>query len=185
MKKLTNKPAFSIKKISLSGVMTAVICILGPLSIPLPTSPVPLSLTSLAICLSVFVLGMKYGTVSYLIYLFLGIAGLPVFSAFTGGIGKLAGPTGGYLIGFIFMALISGFFIERFPGKYIPAFIGMAIGNGICYLFGTIWLAFQMNLTFSSALAVGVLPYLAGDILKIIISAILGLRLRKAVLPLT
>jgi biotin transport system substrate-specific component len=185
MKKLSSKPALSIKHISITGVMTAVICILGPLSVPLPTSPVPLSLTSLAICLSVFVLGMKYGTVSYLIYLFLGIAGLPVFSAFTGGIGKLAGPTGGYLIGFIFLALISGFFIEHFPGKYIPAFIGMAIGNSVCYLFGTIWLAFQMNLSFSAALAAGVLPYLAGDILKMIISAILGLRLRKAVLHLT
>ena len=84
--------------------MTAVTCILGPLAIPI--GPVPVSLTPLAVFLSVYILGTKGGTLAYLLYLLIGAVGVPVFSGFTGGLGKLAGPTGGYLVGFILMALI-------------------------------------------------------------------------------
>ncbi|MGC4018845.1 MAG: biotin transporter BioY [Muricomes sp.] len=177
-----SSPSISVKQLTLTGVMTAVICILGPISIPLPFSPVPISFTNLAIFLAVYALGLKFGTVSCLIYLLLGTIGLPVFSAFSGGLGKLAGPTGGYLIGFIFLALISGFFIEAFPGKVILAITGMAAGSVVCYLLGTLWLARQMNLTFYAALAVGVVPYLIGDIIKILIASFVGPKLRAAVL---
>ena len=94
------KTFITTKQLTLVGVMTAVTCILGPFSIPLPFSPVPISFTNLAVYLTVYVLGMKFGTISFITYLLLGAVGLPVFSAFTGGIGKLAGPTGGYLIGY-------------------------------------------------------------------------------------
>ena len=91
--------------------MTAVTCILGPLSLPLPFSPVPITLTNFAVFLSIYILGMKYGTISLLIYLALGTIGLPVFSSFSGGLGKLAGPTGGYLFGFVSsLSLIHGIF---------------------------------------------------------------------------
>lgn len=99
------------------GLMTAVTCILGPLSLPLPFSPVPITLTNFAVFLSIYILGMKYGTISLLIYLALGTIGLPVFSSFSGGLGKLAGPTGGYLFGFIFLALIHGFLCWDFIKK--------------------------------------------------------------------
>lgn len=92
------------KELTLIGLMAALTCIAGPLSLPLPFSPVPISLTNLAIYFSVYILGMKRGTISYLVYLLLGLVGLPVFSAFTSGPAKLFGPTGGYLIGFIFIA---------------------------------------------------------------------------------
>ena len=105
------------KEITLIGLMTAVTCIAGPLSLPLPFSPVPISLTNLAIYFSVYILGMRRGTISYLVYLLLGFVGLPVFSAFTSGPAKLFGPTGGYLIGFIFMALICGYCIDRWNGQ--------------------------------------------------------------------
>lgn len=177
----TNKPFITTRQLTLIGVMTAVTCILGPLSIPLPFSPVPISFTNLAVYLTVFVLGMKFGTISYVIYLLLGTVGLPVFSGFSGGLGKLVGPTGGYLIGFIFLALIAGFFVERFPGKRTYALIGMVIGTLVCYLFGTVWLSFQMDLRFSAGLAAGVFPYLPGDLIKIIAAGIVGPQLRNAV----
>lgn len=107
--RLTASQAEKTKKITMIGLMTAVTCILGPLSLPLPFSPVPITLTNFAVFLSIYILGMKYGTISLLIYLALGTIGLPVFSSFSGGLGKLAGPTGGYLFGFIFLALIHGF----------------------------------------------------------------------------
>ena len=92
--------------ITMTALMAAVTCILAPLSIPI--GPVPISFTNLAIYLSLYLLGWKKGTVSYLIYLLMGFVGLPVFSGFTGGPAKLAGPTGGYIIGFIVMAVIAG-----------------------------------------------------------------------------
>ena len=170
------------KKIVLIGLMTAVTCILGPLTIPLPFSPVPISLTNFAIFLAVFILGMKDATISFIIYLLLGAVGVPVFSAFSGGLGKLVGPTGGYLFGFIFLALIMGFFMEHFDRKIVPTIIGMIIGMAVCYIFGTVWLAKLMSLSFNEALALGVLPYLAGDVAKIIIAVIIGPRLYAATL---
>ena len=96
-------PRTKTYEITMTALMAAVTCILAPLSIPI--GPVPISFTNLAIYLSLYLLGWKKGTISYLIYLLLGLVGLPVFSGFTGGPAKLAGPTGGYIIGFIVMAV--------------------------------------------------------------------------------
>lgn len=178
------KPFITTKQLTLLGVMTALTCILGPFAIPLPFSPVPISFTNLAVYITVYVLGMKFGTISFITYLLLGAVGLPVFSSFTGGLGKLAGPTGGYLIGFIFLSLIAGFFIDHFSARLPYAILGMVLGTLVCYLFGTAWLAFQMNLNFAAALAIGVLPYLPGDLAKIIIACILCPKLRSTVLRL-
>lgn len=183
MEKTMNEksPRLPLATMTLIGVMTAVTCILGPLAIPIPISPVPISFTNLAVYITLYVLGMKAGTISYLVYLLLGLAGLPVFSGFTGGPAKLIGPTGGYLIGFIFMALIAGFFIDRFPKSYVLHIAGMILGTAVCYLFGTVWLCYQMKLSFPAGLMAGVIPYLPGDAVKIVISVILGPALRYGV----
>ena len=91
--------------------MAAVICVLGPLSVPI--GPVPISLTNFAIYITMYVLDAKRGTIAYLIYMLIGLAGLPVFSGFSGGAGKLFGPTGGYIIGFLPMAFVIGVVIDR------------------------------------------------------------------------
>ena len=168
------------KQMVLIALMTAVTCVLGPLSIPLPFSPVPISLTNFAIFLAIFVLGMKSGTISFIIYLLLGAVGVPVFSSFRGGFQVLAGPTGGYLIGFIFLALIMGFALDHFDRKLVPTIIGMIIGMAVCYAFGTVWLAKLLSLSFKEGLMMGVIPYLAGDAAKIIIAAIVGPKLYGA-----
>lgn len=171
----------STKQLTTIGVMTAVTCILGPLAIPLSFSPVPISLTNLAIYISIYVLGTKSGTISYIVYLLLGLVGLPIFSNFTGGLAKLAGPTGGYLIGFIFLAIVGGIFVDHFQGKIYMHAIGLVIGTAICYLFGTLWLAFQAHLTIEAALWAGVIPYIPGDIAKVVIALIIGPQLRKQI----
>ena len=168
------------KQMVLIALMTAVTCVLGPLSIPLPFSPVPISLTNVAIFLAIFVLGMKNGTISFIIYLLLGAVGVPVFSSFRGGLQVLAGPTGGYLIGFIFLALIMGFALDHFDRKLVPTIIGMIIGMVVCYAFGTVWLAKLLSLSFKEGLMMGVIPYLPGDAAKIIIAAIVGPKLYGA-----
>lgn len=168
------------KQMVLIALMTAVTCVLGPLSIPLPFSPVPISLTNFAIFLAIFVLGMKSGTISFIIYLLLGAVGVPVFSSFRGGFQVLAGPTCGYLIGFIFLALIMGFALDHFDRKLVPTIIGMIIGMAVCYAFGTVWLAKLLSLSFKEGLMMGVIPYLPGDAAKIIIAAIVGPKLYGA-----
>lgn len=166
-----------INQMTSIGVMAAVLAILGPLAIPL--GPVPLSLTNLAIFIAVYSLGMKRATGSYLIYLFIGFVGLPVFSGFSGGPGKLLGPTGGYLIGFIFVALVSGYFVDKYFDRWLPSVLGMCLGMVFCYLFGSLWLAKQAALSLKAALAVGVIPFIPGDLLKIFFAASLGPKLRK------
>ncbi len=161
------------------GLMTAVLCIMGPMSLVIPISPVPISLTNLAIYLAVILLGMKRGTVVTLVYLFIGLIGIPVFSAFTGGPGKLIGPTGGYLVGFIFLALIAGYAVDRFPGKISWTALGMVAGTIVLYGLGTAWLAYSAGMTFSQALFAGVVPFIPGDAVKIAIAIMIGFPVKK------
>lgn len=170
-----------LKELTMIGLMAAVICIVAPFSIPLPFSPVPISLTNFAIYITIYVIGMRAGAVSYLVYLFLGAVGLPVFSSFSGGLGKLLGPTGGYLIGFLFIALIQGLFMKLRPGSNFAAVAGMIIGTIVCYTFGTAWLAFQASLSLKAALTAGVIPYLPGDAVKIILSSVIGPKLARSI----
>ena len=107
------KKGISLYYMVIVALMAALTCVLGPLAIPLPFSPVPISLTQIPIFLAVYLLGWKYGTLSYVIYYLLGLVGLPVFSGGAGGMAKAAGPTGGYLLGFILMAIVAGLFIEK------------------------------------------------------------------------
>lgn len=166
-----------IQKLTMIALMAALLCILGPLSIPI--GPVPISLTPLAVFLSVYILGMKKGSLSYLIYLLIGLAGLPVFSGASGGPQKLFGPTGGYLLGFALMALIAGFFIDRFYRNLILQFFGMLLGLFVCYAFGTVWLSISASMSLKAALAAGVLPFILLDILKILLSIFLGRQVRS------
>ncbi len=168
-----------IRQVTLTGVTGAVICVLGPLVLPLPIGPVPVSMASLGIYLAVYILGMRSGFISCMLYLLIGLLGVPVFSGFSAGPGKLLGPTGGYLIGYLFLALICGFFIDKWPGNTIMHFIGAALGTLACYLFGTGWLSFQAGLDLQTALAIGVLPFIPGDLCKIIVSIVIGKQIRR------
>ena len=168
--------------LALIGLMTAVLCVLGPFVFPLPLSPVPLSLGTLGIYFVVTLLGTKFGTTSVILYLLLGFVGVPVFTGFIGGPAKILGPTGGYLFGYIFLAIICGYFAEHFPNRCVLRFWGMCLGTAICYLFGTLWLAYQLSLSFGEALTIGVLPYLPLDLIKLLVGITAGTKLRKYLL---
>ncbi len=177
----TTTTSVSTRYLVLTALMTAIICILAPLSIPIPVSPVPITLTNLVLYIGLFILPWRQLFFSYIIYMLLGLCGLPVFSGFSGGIGKLAGPTGGYLIGFLFLILIGGLFLRKPEGLRgtCLALTGLILGSLATYLFGTLWLSFQMNLTFVQGLFAGVIPYLPGDALKIALALLLGPQLRR------
>ncbi len=171
------QPKFSTRQLAAIGVMTAVTCVLAPFSLPI--GPVPISLTNLAIYFSLYALGTKSGCISYLIYLLIGFIGVPVFSGFTSGPGKLLGPTGGYLIGFIPMALIAGVLIDKFISKWAVCLLGMIGGTIIAYAFGTAWLAYQAGLDWKAALWAGVIPFIPGDLAKMALALIAGPQVRR------
>lgn len=161
-----------------TALMTAVTCILAPLSVPI--GPVPISFTNLAIYLSLYLLDWKRGTLSYFLYLLIGFAGLPVFSGFTGGVAKLAGPTGGYIVGFIPMAIIAGIVIDHCQKRWIQL-LGMIVGTAICYALGTAWFCVQAGYTVSAALAICVFPFIPADLIKMLIAMTIGPEIRKRV----
>ena len=164
----------STKELSLISIVTAMTCILGPIVFPLPFSPIPISLLNLMLYISAYLLGTKKASFSYLLYYFIGFIGLPVFSGFSGGLGKILGPTGGYLVGFILIVLIGGKTVERFPNNCTIQALGFAAATCLCYLFAAYWLSIQSHTSFLQALIVGVIPFLPGDIVKIIVAVAIG-----------
>lgn len=164
----------AISDMAMIGLVTAVTCVLGPMSIPIFISPVPITLTNLVLYLSLYILKTRRAFISYVVYLLLGTVGLPVFSGFSGGLGKLMGPTGGYLAGFLFLILIAGYFVEHWPDNRLICGAGMILGTGICYGFGTLWLCRQLELSFMEGLGIGVFPYLIGDGAKIVLAVMTG-----------
>ena len=168
------------RSLTVTALMTAVICIMGPLSVPI--GPVPVSLTNLAIYLSLYVLDHKRASAAYLLYLLIGLVGLPVFSGFSGGPAKLFGPTGGYLIGFLPMAFLAGMAVDRFWQNRILCAAAMEASVWIPYVLGTLWLSHQAHMSFSAALGVGVVPFLFVDLAKAVLAAVVGPELKKRLL---
>jgi len=158
------------------AAMTALMCVLGPLSVPF--GPIPFSLQVFVVCLSVYVLGARRGTSAVMLYLLIGFIGLPVFSGFAGGAGKLLGPTGGFLVGFIPLAAISGWFSDR-SERVAAQFAGMLLGLAVLYLFGAVWLSKVAKLDFNRCMAVAVYPFIPIDVLKIALAVLLGRVLRR------
>lgn len=169
------------RQITHIGLVAAVLCILGPLSIPLPFSPVPISLTQFGVYIAVYALGRRNGTISVVLYMLMGALGLPVFSGFAGGFGKLVGPTGGYLLGFVVLAFVLATFVDKDVHSVKNAAVGMLIGNAAVYLLGTGWLAVVTGMDFMAALVVGVVPYLVFDAVKAVLAVVVGPRIRDAV----
>ena len=161
-------------KLTSIGLFTAILCIFGPIAILLPFSPIPLSLGTLGVLLACLILGPKNGLLCTSLYLLLGFVGLPVFTGFTGGVGKLLGPSGGYLIGYLLLALIGGALAHRWKKNVFLQALGLFTGMLLCYLFGSLWLAFQANLNLPNALLIGVVPYIPFDIIKISVALALA-----------
>lgn len=172
------KRKYHLSSLVLVGAMAAIMCLISPIMVSLPVSPVPISLGTLAVTFAVTLLGTKKGVITVCIYILLGLVGLPVYAGFMSGAGTLLGSTGGYIIGYLPFAAIYGFCSAKGKHRLLPSLMGLLLGTLSCYVFGCLWLSFHHALTFSETIVVGVLPYIPGDAIKAIIALALGRQLR-------
>lgn len=163
------------------AVFAGIMAICSWISIP---AAVPFTMQTFAVFIAFAVLGGRRGTMAVLVYILMGAVGFPVFAGFTGGIGVLAGTSGGYIIGFLGSALVM-WGMERIVGKKtIFQFLAMLLGLLVCYMFGTVWfLAVYMASTGAvglfTVLGWCVLPFVIPDVLKILLALTIGKRIRR------
>ncbi|MCR5684089.1 MAG: biotin transporter BioY [Lachnospiraceae bacterium] len=171
-----------IQQMTYIALMAVIIAICSWITIP---GPVPFTLQTFAVFTTLLLLGARDSLLSILIYLLLGAVGVPVFSGFSGGIGHLLGPTGGYLIGFLVMGLVYAV-IEHFTkASVIRNVLASAVGMLFCYAFGTMWfvIVYSRNtpISFGAALSMCVLPFIIPDAVKMALAILLSERVRKLV----
>ncbi|UCE98170.1 MAG: biotin transporter BioY [Dehalococcoidia bacterium] len=175
------------KKIALALGVACLVGLLAQVRLYIPWSPVPITGQTFAVLLAGVVMGRRWGAISLVIYALLGIAGvpwfspqagMPIFSA--GGVSHLAGPTGGYIIGFILAALVLGYFTDRYvKARGFLSILGLMLfaNFALIYLPGLIWLGIWLNIvsgtsiTIPAIIAIGATPFIVGDILKIVAAA--------------
>ena len=177
--KATSKSKAALLDLVFVALFAAVMTVCAQIQIPF--GEVPFTLQTLGVFIAASLLGWKRGTLSVIVYVLLGLAGVPVFAGFSGGIGVLFGPTGGYIIGFIFTALIVGLMTEKLGKKLWVEIVSMILGLAVCYAFGTVWFMLQMKMGLVKSLLLCVVPYLIADALKIAFSAVLVNRLDKVI----
>lgn len=166
------------REIVSTALMCAIISVLAPLAIPL-AGGVPVSMATFAVMLAGAICGPKWGTLSTLLYVIIGAVGLPVYANYASGFGNLVGPTGGYLIGYIPLAFCVGYGYWKFGKektgvqKIAALVISILIGEVILYILGTVWFMYIGQTPLMSALVWCVIPFIPGDIAKIVAVSIL------------
>ncbi len=170
----------SVRDLCYVAIGAALTAVCSWLSIPFT---VPFTLQSFAVCLIAALLGLRRGLLSVMVYLLLGVVGLPVFAGFKAGFGTLLGATGGFLFGFLFVALTVGFASDRSPGRTLPLALAMLLGMLLCYVCGTVWFMIVYSrgsgaVGVLAALNLCVFPFLLPDALKCALALLISLRLR-------
>lgn len=160
------------------AIFAALICVAAPYAIPMP-GLVPISLGTFAIYLTGAMLGGKRGTVAVCVYILLGAIGLPVFTGFAGGFAKLLGPTGGYIVGYVPLVLLTGIFSDMQSKKHWTMPVGMVIGTAVMYAFSTAWFMIMNGSPLGTALMNCVVPFLIGDTIKIVLATVIAVPLRS------
>lgn len=173
-----------IYKYIYAGLFAAVLAVLSQLAIPMPGA-VPLTLQTFGVALCAYVLGWKLGTLSYLVYFLLGLAGVPVFSNFTGGIGKLFGPTGGFLLGFFLLSVGCGLFTHyrrtyrMRKNEQTHSLLCGILGLLFCHLLGILHVTLLTKSSFVGSFLLVSAPYLLKDLISVIIAFFLAKPLRR------
>ena len=165
------------RNLVLAALFAALTAVCSQIQIPLPMVPINLALFAVHLCGAL--LGAKWGALSMCAYALLGAVGVPVFSGFASGPAVLFGKTGGYILGYILCALLVGLLSRRLGFTFPKLCLSMVVGVAVCYLFGTIWFMAITGMNLVTSLTYCVIPFLPGDAVKILLAALLALRLQK------
>lgn len=172
------KKRITAGNVVMTGMFTAVICVLSQISIPV--QPIPFTLALFSIFLTGALLPPRFAFISALIYLLIGAFGVPVYANFTSGFQALFGMTGGYLMAYPLMAFVTALFYKYAKKYKYPALLaGMLTGLLICYILGTIWFSFVTGKGFFVSLTICVVPFVLFDLLKIALAISFSTVLRK------
>lgn len=167
-------PRGVVRELILIGAVVAFTALMAQLVIPLPGSPVPVTGQTLAVLLSAAAVGPLRGVVGQAVYVFVGVAGLPVFASQAHGYHVLVGATGGYLIGFVLVSALVGFAarrgLDRRPIYFCAVFV---VATALIYVPGVTWLAYAGHMSAGAAISFGLTPFLVGDALKAVVAAAL------------
>lgn len=172
-----------VKTIVLIPLFSSFISVCSFITVP---SAIPFTLQTFGVFATLALLGGKLGTLSIVLYIFTGIIGLPVFSGFSGGIGHLFGPSGGYIIGFVLTSLFYWLITHLCGDKIFIKALALIGGALLCYLFGSLWYTFiyfkDLSLSgFLSSISICILPFIIPDSVKLALSLIIERRLRKLI----
>ena len=168
------------RDITLSGLFAALTAIMSQLSFTLPVTPVPVTLQVQAVALAGALGGKTAAMFSQIIYIAMGMIGLPVFAGFKTGVGSILGPNGGYIASFPIAALIISIIVEKFKMKnFLPIWTAMLAGLLTIYAIGAAWLSINQNINYWKALVIGAGVFLPLDILKTGAAAFISSKIRS------
>ena len=163
------------------AVFAVIMAICSWISIPLPGTSVPINLATFAVILAGLMLGSRDGAIAMLVFLALGAIGVPVFHSFTGGMGIVFGPTGGFLIGYIALAFFAGLAAKESEHPVRNYILFTVIGEVVLYALGSVWFIFQAGSNIQTALMACVVPFLPGDAVKMVLAYLVAGRLKKVI----
>lgn len=166
------------QKLVTYAFFSALSVVLSQFSLHIPFSPIPINLALLSVFICSGMIDAYGSFISQLIFILLGAIGLPVYANFSGGIGVLFGPSGGFLFSYPLIGVIVGIITKKSGRKFYTLILSMLLGLFVCYSLGTIWFAYITNTSFINSIALCVAPFLFFDIVKIIIASALVMKLR-------
>ena len=183
MKNKTGKKSsgFTVQELTTMALLAALLCVSSYISIQLPISAVPITAQTLIINLIALLLKPKKGGITVIVWILLGVVGLPVFSGGKSGIGTITGPTGGFIIGYIAVAIIVALVRGRKNKVWRNMVAVIAVGIPVLYAVGVPWYKVSMSLDWKTAFLTGMVPYLIGDVIKCVAAVYLAKPLYKVV----
>ena len=169
---METKTKNSVYPLAMTAVMAAVISAVSPFAIPI--GPISLSLCTLVLYMTPYILGWQRSALATLVFILLGVVGMPVFTGFQGGLGKVLGPTGGYIAGYIPLVIITGLAVQFFPKNRTFQLLGMIAATAVGYTLGTAWYIVQSGNPLDVAMKYCVIPFIPGDLIKMVIAMLAG-----------
>lgn len=169
----------NVKEMTKLSLCTALLCISSYILIPLPFTPIMITGQTIAVNMIALILNPVHSIICIVVFILLGVSGLPIFAGGNSGVGALFGPTGGFIAGFLFSAITISYFKGTKISLYRYLLVTIFMGMPITYLLGVIHMSYILNITYTKALQLGVIPFLVGDLTKAVLASVIAVRLNN------